>query len=129
MNYSAYPWMTVRVVFLLVVVREKVRRGTEKADVCGIAFSPNAQWLAVSSDKGTIHIFSLRVRVGGEDASIRPVSSQTTVLAHRTSSNSLEPLISSDAGANPSLSLPFMKGTTRFFQGIILKQRWYKHNQ
>ncbi|GMH30502.1 hypothetical protein Nepgr_032345 [Nepenthes gracilis] len=89
---------------------QEVRRGTEKADIYGIAFSPNAQWLAVSSDKCTIHIFSLRVRVGGEDASGHFVSSQNQLLLHQASSNSLEPLIFPDAGANPSLSLSFMKG-------------------
>ncbi|GAB4832110.1 Autophagy- protein 18d [Ancistrocladus abbreviatus] len=89
---------------------QEVRRGTEKADIYGIAFSPDAQWLAVSSDKGTIHIFSLRVRVGGEDASARSTPCQNPLLLPHTSSNSLEPLISSDAGANPSLSLSFMKG-------------------
>ncbi|GAB2223976.1 hypothetical protein Droror1_Dr00004721 [Drosera rotundifolia] len=96
---------------------QEVRRGTDKANVCGIAFSPNAQWLAVSSDKGTIHIFSLRVRIGGEDASVDSVSSQDTALAHGRSSSSLEPLIGADAGANPSLSLSFMKGMLpKYFQ-------------
>ncbi|XP_010670035.2 autophagy-related protein 18d [Beta vulgaris subsp. vulgaris] len=87
---------------------QEVRRGTEKADIYGIAFSQNVQWLAVSSDRGTIHIFSLRVRVVGEDESARP--SSTPGLLHQNSSTSLEPLVAQNAGANPSLSLPFVKG-------------------
>jgi len=63
----------------------------------------------VASDRGTIHIFSLRVRVAGEDESARP--STTPRLLNQTSSSSLEPLIAQIAGTNPSLSLPFVKGT------------------
>uniref|UniRef100_A0A7C9B0V2 Autophagy-related protein 18c n=1 Tax=Opuntia streptacantha TaxID=393608 RepID=A0A7C9B0V2_OPUST len=93
---------------------QEVRRGTEKAEIYGIAFSPNVQWLAVASDRGTIHIFSLRVRVAGEDESARP--STTPRLLNQTSSSSLEPLIAQIAGTNPSLSLPFVKGVLpRYF--------------
>ncbi|CAN1311475.1 Autophagy-related protein 18d [Linum perenne] len=42
---------------------QEVRRGVNGAEIYGIALSPDVQWLAVSSDKGTVHIFSLRVRV------------------------------------------------------------------
>ncbi|KAL8144472.1 hypothetical protein V2J09_017504 [Rumex salicifolius] len=89
---------------------QEVRRGTEKADIYGIAFSPNVQWLAVSSDKGTVHVFSLRVRVTVEDASARPNFMPSPSLLHQYSTSSLDPLISPDAGANPSSSLSFMKG-------------------
>ncbi|KAL7587799.1 hypothetical protein Lser_V15G36062 [Lactuca serriola] len=89
---------------------QEVRRGVDRADIYGIALSPNVQWLAVSSDKGTVHIFSLRVRVVGED----PSSVQSTAaaaLSHQYSSSSLDALISpTSAGANPGSSLSFMKG-------------------
>uniref|UniRef100_A0A803MMP7 Autophagy-related protein 18c n=1 Tax=Chenopodium quinoa TaxID=63459 RepID=A0A803MMP7_CHEQI len=89
---------------------QEVRRGTEKADIYDLAFSQNIQWLAVSSDRGTIHIFSLRVRVFGNVESARPYS--TSELQHQNSSSSLDSLIAQNvnAGANPSLSLPFVKG-------------------
>jgi WD repeat-containing protein 45 len=29
-----------------------------------VAFSRNMQWLAVSSDKGTVHVFSLKINLG-----------------------------------------------------------------
>ena len=38
----------------------ELRRGVERVDVYSIAFSANTDWLAVSSDKGTVHVFSLR---------------------------------------------------------------------
>ncbi|PKA57663.1 Autophagy-related protein 18a [Apostasia shenzhenica] len=43
---------------------QEVRRGADRAEIYSLAFSPNMQWLAVSSDKGTIHVFSLKVNLG-----------------------------------------------------------------
>ncbi|XP_078436521.1 autophagy-related protein 18c-like isoform X1 [Wolffia australiana] len=85
---------------------QEVRRGADRAEIYGIALSPNLQWLGVSSDKGTVHVFSLRVRVSGEDV---PAQHSAT-LVHQNSSNSIDPLISPTLGANPSSSLSFMKG-------------------
>jgi WD40 repeat protein len=39
----------------------QVRRGADIADIYSLAFSSTAQWLAVSSDKGTVHVFDLNV--------------------------------------------------------------------
>ncbi|CAN1852407.1 Autophagy-related protein 18d [Linum perenne] len=72
---------------------QEVRRGVNGAEIYGIALSPDVQWLAVSSDKGTVHIFSLRVRVAGEDSSSHP--------------NGLQGPATS---ANQSSSLSFMRG-------------------
>lgn len=72
--------------------------------------SPNVQWLAVSSIKGTIHIFCLRARVSGEDASNHHASAQRPGMVHQNSSTSLDAVISPNAGANTSSSLSFMKG-------------------
>ncbi|KAJ6876754.1 autophagy-related protein 18a-like isoform X1 [Populus alba x Populus x berolinensis] len=44
--------------------RSEVRRGADRADIYSLVFSSNAQFLAVSSDKGTVHIFSLKVDSG-----------------------------------------------------------------
>lgn len=38
----------------------ELRRGAEKVDVYSISFNAASDWLAVSSDKGTVHLFSLR---------------------------------------------------------------------
>ncbi|KAJ7977534.1 Autophagy-related protein like [Quillaja saponaria] len=43
---------------------QEVRRGANMAEVYSLAFSSTSQWLAVSSDKGTVHVFSLKVNPG-----------------------------------------------------------------
>ncbi|XP_030532662.1 autophagy-related protein 18a-like [Rhodamnia argentea] len=50
---------------------QEVRRGADRAEIHSLAFSSTAQWLAVSSDKGTVHVFGLKVNLGstGNDAS------------------------------------------------------------
>lgn len=82
----------------------------DRANIFSITLSPNAQWLAVSSDKGTVHIFSLRVRVFGDDSSSNSSSGQGSALFNQNSSNSLDALISRNTGANPGSSLSFMRG-------------------
>ena len=82
----------------------------DRADIYSIALSPNVQWLAVSSDKGTVHIFNLRVRVFGEDSSSQQSSVQGPAIFHQNSSTSLDALISPITGANPGSSLSFMRG-------------------
>lgn len=82
----------------------------DRAEISSIALSPNVQWLVVSSDKGTVHIFNLRVRVGGEDSSVLSGVAQSPGLLYQNSSNGLDPLISLNTGANPGSSLSFMRG-------------------
>ncbi|KDP23490.1 hypothetical protein JCGZ_23323 [Jatropha curcas] len=43
---------------------QEVRRGADRAEIYSLAFSSNAQWLALSSEKGTVHVFSLKVDSG-----------------------------------------------------------------
>ncbi|KAK9215579.1 hypothetical protein WN944_007584 [Citrus x changshan-huyou] len=43
---------------------QEMRRGAERAEIYSLAFSSNAQWLAASSDKGTVHVFGLKVDSG-----------------------------------------------------------------
>lgn len=38
---------------------QELRRGADRAEIYSIAFNYNSQWLAVSSDKGTVHVYSL----------------------------------------------------------------------
>ncbi|CAK9158090.1 unnamed protein product [Ilex paraguariensis] len=42
----------------------EVRRGADRAEIYSLAFSSTAQWLAASSDKGTVHVFNLKVDSG-----------------------------------------------------------------
>lgn len=43
---------------------QELRRGTDRAEIYSLAFSQSANWLALSSDKGTVHVFSLRAGTG-----------------------------------------------------------------
>lgn len=38
---------------------QELRRGTDKADLQSVAFDASARWLACTSDKATVHVFSL----------------------------------------------------------------------
>ncbi|XP_075507204.1 autophagy-related protein 18a-like [Primulina tabacum] len=60
---------------------QEVRRGADRAEIYSLAFSPTSQWLAVSSDKDTVHVFSLKVNLGnvGSDRSDSPPDSNTAV--------------------------------------------------
>jgi len=46
----------------------ELRRGAEHADIQSISFSMDASWLAVSSDHGTVHVFSLGAGAPGGGA-------------------------------------------------------------
>ncbi|KAL5733056.1 hypothetical protein ACOSP7_032394 [Xanthoceras sorbifolium] len=89
---------------------QEVRRGLDSADIYSIALSPNVQWLAVSSDRGTVHIFGLRVRVVGEDSSSSHFTPQSPTFHNQNSSSSIDSLIPPSTGANPGSSLSFMRG-------------------
>ncbi|MBA0680071.1 hypothetical protein Goari_011797 [Gossypium aridum] len=52
---------------------QEVRRGVDKTKIYSLAFFLNAQWLAVSSDKGTVHMFGLKFN-SGSPGSIRSQS-------------------------------------------------------
>lgn len=68
------------------LILSQVRRGADRAEIYSLAFSPTAQWLAVSSDKGTVHVFSLKVEPGtlGSEQSYNasePVSSPSSMIS------------------------------------------------
>ncbi|KAL2238973.1 autophagy-related protein 18a [Sesamum indicum] len=67
---------------------QEVRRGADRAEIYSLAFSPTAQWLAVSSDKGTVHVFSLKAN-SGNAGSERSTSPPGPNLSVATSSSSL----------------------------------------
>ncbi|GKV04932.1 hypothetical protein SLEP1_g17017 [Rubroshorea leprosula] len=69
---------------------QEVRRGADRAEIYSLAFSSNAQWLAVSSDKGTVHVFGLKVNSG--------------------SPSNERPRGGSDSVTSPTSSLSFIKG-------------------
>lgn len=93
----------------------EVRRGADRAEIYSICFSQNTQWLAVSSDKGTVHVFSLRAP-GFREVPRLPEN----VILHSSSrennsdfdtfdgGNASSPVAFS--GSNPNSTLSFMKG-------------------
>lgn len=72
---------------------QEVRRGADRAEIYSLAFSATAQWLAVSSDKGTVHVFNLKVDSG--------------MLGHDRSHSSSEPGPTSPTAGS---SLSFIRG-------------------
>ncbi len=60
------------------IMLRELRRGTDRAEIYSLAFNPAATYLACSSDKGTIHVFS-NVNANGISA-----ASQTTVSPMKT---------------------------------------------
>ncbi|KDP28122.1 hypothetical protein JCGZ_13893 [Jatropha curcas] len=72
---------------------QEVRRGADRAEIYSLAFSSTAQWLAVSSDKGTVHVFSLKINPGSPGTD--------------KSGNTTDP---NNAVTSPTSSLSFFKG-------------------
>ncbi|KAE9410358.1 hypothetical protein BT96DRAFT_961807 [Gymnopus androsaceus JB14] len=55
------------------LVRE-FRRGTDKAEIFGVAFRPDEQELCVWSDKGTVHLFTLLSAQSNRQSSFSPLT-------------------------------------------------------
>ncbi|KAK4492578.1 hypothetical protein RD792_003393 [Penstemon davidsonii] len=66
---------------------QEVRRGADRAEIYSLAFSPTAQWLVVSSDKGTVHVFGLKANSGNvqSERSSSPPGSNSPVTASGSS--------------------------------------------
>ncbi|XP_047312234.1 autophagy-related protein 18a-like [Impatiens glandulifera] len=74
---------------------KELRRGVDRTEIFSMAFSLGAKWLAVSSDKGTVHVFSLKVNSGLTEE----------IEDRRTPSSS-----SQDGKSRSILSLSYIKG-------------------
>jgi len=101
---------------------QELRRGADKAEIYSICFNPTSAWLAVSSDKATIHIFSLKASkaAGGsaqdsqaQQSLVEKPSGQ--VVDERSSMSGAAGSSAAAAGglvkkqANPTSSFSFMK--------------------
>eukprot|EP00252_Welwitschia_mirabilis_P006409 TRINITY_DN1728_c0_g2_i1.p1 TRINITY_DN1728_c0_g2~~TRINITY_DN1728_c0_g2_i1.p1 ORF type:complete len:395 (+),score=37.20 TRINITY_DN1728_c0_g2_i1:175-1359(+) len=84
---------------------QELRRGADRAEIYCLAFSQNLQWLAVSSDKGTIHIFGLDIPRNGEESRKSADGNQALSTVNGSAGSP-----GSSPGYNPSSSLSFMKG-------------------
>ncbi|XP_050917616.1 autophagy-related protein 18a isoform X3 [Lathyrus oleraceus] len=68
---------------------QEVRRGANAAEIYSLAFSSTAQWLAVSSDKGIVHVFGLKVNPNvPENENSHGSSSSDAAIASPSSSRS-----------------------------------------
>mmetsp|Transcript_49721 Transcript_49721/g.116911 ORF Transcript_49721/g.116911 Transcript_49721/m.116911 type:complete len:410 (-) Transcript_49721:163-1392(-) len=47
---------------------QELRRGLDRAEIHSLTFSPSGEYLAASSDKGTVHIFAIQRPGGGTSA-------------------------------------------------------------
>eukprot|EP00301_Raphidiophrys_heterophryoidea_P023564 c7404_g1_i1.p1 GENE.c7404_g1_i1~~c7404_g1_i1.p1 ORF type:complete len:366 (-),score=106.31 c7404_g1_i1:250-1347(-) len=77
---------------------QELRRGADRAEIFSISFNFNSAWLAVSSDKGTVHVFSL-IAPDGEKGR-PPTAPSGTIDAEGGENHTL----------NPKSSLSFLKG-------------------
>jgi hypothetical protein len=96
---------------------QELRRGAERAEIYSISFSANAHWLAVSSDKGTVHVFGLKCTTEETRSEIistaaSPSSNGTAIASGGGRGYLLGAPASllSFATANAGSSLSFMKG-------------------
>ncbi|KAI5067184.1 hypothetical protein GOP47_0017712 [Adiantum capillus-veneris] len=73
---------------------QELRRGAERAEIYSLTFSATAHWLAVSSDKGTVHVFGISPSYSRHSKSV----------------------VSGPGSANPGSSLSFLRGVLpRYF--------------
>jgi WD40 repeat protein len=60
---------------------QELRRGADPAEIYSICFKPDGKWLAVSSDKSTVHVFSLEDNKDGRGPSNPDEQPATTTVA------------------------------------------------
>ncbi|KAH7676714.1 WD40-repeat-containing domain-containing protein [Dioscorea alata] len=60
---------------------QELRRGADRAEIYSLAFSAKREWLAVSSDKGTVHVFRLKVNPGSTESEAPPSSTEPNASA------------------------------------------------
>lgn len=90
---------------------QELRRGTDPAEIYHIAFNRSCEWLAVTSDKNTVHVFSLR-----EPGAAAAAAAARTAPAHG------EAPANGDARANPGSWLNIAQVRPRPACGVL--HRW-----
>jgi len=55
---------------------KELRRGADKAEIYSISFSADSQWICVSSDKGTVHVYGLNVENGKSEEESKDTSNK-----------------------------------------------------
>ncbi len=93
-------------------LRQELRRGADKADVNSLAFDKTGQWLACTSDKGTVHIFSLaETRKAIYDKGESPAPGASEPVATPPDKEEKKQDVK-----NPTSAFKFMKGIFSYFK-------------
>ncbi|KAK1678014.1 hypothetical protein QYE76_038862 [Lolium multiflorum] len=94
----------------------ELRRGTDRADIHCIVFSPDSKWLAVSSDKATVHVFrvaDLDITSSTPESGVEQKQNAPEEGGQATPATTTPPPAESlpaPAKANKGSSLSFLKG-------------------
>ncbi|KAG6703880.1 hypothetical protein I3842_07G107100 [Carya illinoinensis] len=99
---------------------QEVRRGTDQADIYSLAFSSTAQWLAVTSDKGTVHVFNLKVNPGLEGGDEPQNASDADVTVTKLSSplSFIQGLLPKYFASQRSFAQFHLPGDTQYIAGF-----------
>ena len=88
---------------------QEVRRGADKAEIFSIAFNPTSQWLACSSDRGTIHIFALKGQQASAQQQLQAANGGLAAGGVESKDAEAASPAAVAKKANPTSSLSFMK--------------------
>ncbi|KAJ8561549.1 hypothetical protein ON010_g8132 [Phytophthora cinnamomi] len=94
-------------------LRLQLLRGADRAEIYSICFSPTAPLLACSSDKGTVHVFSLTAEGSGHSFSSDPTTmgnAPSQSAPSHYSAGSAPRSGDDDGTENSKSSLSFMRG-------------------
>eukprot|EP00002_Diphylleia_rotans_P003635 TRINITY_DN1251_c0_g1_i1.p1 TRINITY_DN1251_c0_g1~~TRINITY_DN1251_c0_g1_i1.p1 ORF type:complete len:368 (-),score=80.80 TRINITY_DN1251_c0_g1_i1:119-1222(-) len=87
-------------------ILHELRRGSDRADIYSLCFNNTSEYISVTSDKGTIHIFNL-----GLDEEHRNASRDDVVVATPSSpKHSVEAVEKIDSGSGQPKQKSFLKG-------------------
>lgn len=87
-------------------LQQELRRGADRAEIYSVAFSPNSQFLACSSDKCTVHVFALSAN-GPVDTTTLIPDAAPAANEHLNRTVSTE---EDDGTGNSKSSFSFMRG-------------------
>ena len=87
----------------------ELRRGAERADIYSICFDMQSQWLACSSDRSTIHIFSVKSKYD-HDAGIKLSDEEDTKGLPQGENDEEKKTIDGDRPLNKKSKLNFISG-------------------
>jgi len=87
---------------------QEVRRGADRAEIYSICFNNTSEWLACSSDKGTIHVYKLKPDVQSKEKSEESNEKDAEHSKDKDKDKSDEK--SAKEKENPKSSLAFMSG-------------------